>query len=75
MSKCFLTAPLDTLRERDDEGLYEAAERGEIPSFPGVNAAFEEPAAPDLVLDTGALAVDDCAERVLALLRDGGFMR
>ena len=70
----FLTAPLGVLKERDDEGLYEAAERGEIPSFPGVNATFEEPAAPDLAMDTGALDVEACAERVLALLRDRGFM-
>ena len=70
----FLTAPLGVLKERDDEGLYEAAERGEIPSFPGVNATFEEPAAPDLVMDTGELDVEACAERVLALLRDRGFM-
>ena len=70
----FLTAPLEVLRSRDDEGLYAAAERGEIPSFPGVTATFEEPASPDLVMDTGELDVEICAERVLALLRARGFM-
>ena len=70
----FLTAPLDVLKGRDDEGLYDAAERGEIPSFPGVNATFEEPVAPDLVMDTAEHDVDGCAERALALLRDRGFM-
>ena len=70
----FLTASLDVLRNRDDEGLYAAAERGEIASFPGVTATFEEPGSPDLVMDTGELDVEVCAERVLALLRDRGFM-
>ena len=70
----FLTASLDALRKRDDEGLYAAAERGEIPSFPGVNVTFEEPRSPDLVMDTEELDVDVCAERVLELLRDRGFM-
>ena len=70
----FLTASLDALKKRDDEGLYAAAERGEIPSFPGVNATFEEPGSPDLVMDTEELDVDVCAGRVLELLRDRGFM-
>ena len=69
-----LTAPLEVLKDRDDEGFYEAAERGEIPSFPGVSSEFEEPALPDLVMDTGAASVEECAERVLALLRERGFM-
>ena len=71
----FLTAPMEELKRRDESGLYEAAERGEIPSFPGVSSEFEAPAAPDLVLDTASLDVDECAQRVLELLRQRGFIR
>ena len=69
----FLTAPLATLRDRDEDGLYAAAERGEA-NVPGLSARFEEPAAPDLVLQTHMLGIDACADRVVALLRERGFI-
>ena len=71
----YLTAPMDELKRRDESGLFDAAERGEIPSFPGVSSEFEEPAAPDLTLDTSSLGVDECALRVMELLRRRGFIR
>ena len=71
----FLTAPMEELKRRDESGLYEAAERGEIPSFPGVSSEFEAPEAPDLTLDTASLGVDECATRVMELLRQRGFIR
>ncbi|MDE0191171.1 MAG: sulfate adenylyltransferase subunit CysN [Gammaproteobacteria bacterium] len=64
----YLTAPLDVLKERDEYGLYNAAEEGEA-TVPGVNADFEEPESPDLVLATDSLNVDACADEVIALLR------
>ena len=69
----FLRAPLDVLRQRDEDGLYAAAERGEA-NLPGVSAAFDEPAAPDLVLATDALDVETCAERIVGLLRERGYI-
>ena len=70
----FLTAPLEVLRERDDDGLYAAAERGEA-SLPGVTAAFDQPPEPDLVLETDVLDVETCAGRIVELLRQRGFIR
>ena len=70
----FLTAPLEVLRERDDAGIYAAADRGGA-HLPGVSVAFEPPAAPDLVLATDELDVDACAKRIVALLRSRGFIK
>ena len=69
----FLTAPLSVLRERDDAGIYAAADRGGA-HLPGVSVAFEPPAAPDLVLATNELDIDACAKRIVTLLRDRGFI-
>ena len=69
----FLTAPLAALRERDAEGLYAAGDRGDA-SVPGLNAPFEEPAAPDLALRTDRLSGEECADRIVALLRAKGFL-
>ena len=71
----YLSAPIEELKRRDQSGLFEAAERGEIPSFPGVSSEFEAPAAPDLLLDTASLGVDECATQVMELLRQRGFIR
>ena len=70
----YLTAPLAVLKERDADGLYAAAERGEAPYVPGLSADFEEPAAPDMVLATDQIGVDACAERIVDLLRSKGFI-
>ncbi len=69
-----LDTPLETCRERDQRGLYAAADRGEIPDFPGVSAEFEAPANPDLVLRPAALTVEECAQRVIRLLRERGIL-
>ncbi len=69
----YLTAPLEVLKQRDEYGLYEAAEEGEA-NLPGINADFEEPESPDLVLTTDSMGVDACAEAVIALLRDKGYV-
>ena len=71
----FLTAPPETLQQRDKRGLYAAAQRGELPSFPGVTSTFEPPAAPDLTIDTATTSVEDAAEQVLTLLRTKEFVR
>src|SRR3712207_4760979 len=54
----YLSAPVEVCKARDPSGAYAAAERGEIAQFPGVSAAFEEPTAPDLVLPTHQLPVE-----------------
>ena len=69
----YLTAPLDVLKERDEYGIYDAAEEGEA-NVPGVNVDFEEPESPDLVLATDSLNVDACADEVIALLRRKGYV-
>ena len=67
-----LNAPVEVCRERDQEGLYGAADEGEIANFPGVSAAYEEPTNADLVLATHELDVDACVERIMELLGERG---
>jgi bifunctional enzyme CysN/CysC len=63
-----LDAPVEVCRVRDQEGLYGAADRGEISDFPGVSHAYEPPLEPDLVLPTHELTVDRCVDAILELL-------
>jgi len=70
----FVATPIDVCRERDVGGLYEAADRGEIPMFPGVSATYDPPADADLVLDTSVDDIDECVKKIFAILDDRGLL-
>jgi bifunctional enzyme CysN/CysC len=66
----FMDTPLEVAEARDTKGLYAKARAGEILDFTGINAPYEAPLRPDLLLrpsdgDVGVLAglVIDCIER------------
>jgi adenylylsulfate kinase len=61
-------ASLDECVRRDVKGLYARALRGEIANFTGVSDPYEEPLAPDLVIDTEADTPQASAAKVLAIL-------
>ncbi len=48
----YVKSELVTCEARDPKGLYEKARRGEIKGFTGIDSPYEEPEAPDLVVDT-----------------------
>jgi bifunctional enzyme CysN/CysC len=64
----FLDCPIEICRQRDTDGMYARADAGELQSFPGVSAEFEKPKSADLVLTTHKLSVDECVERISALV-------
>jgi len=64
-----LDAPIEICRARDQEGLYAAADAGELVNFPGVDAPYEAPTSPDLILNTAEIDVDECVSQVLSLLK------
>jgi adenylyl-sulfate kinase len=63
-----VSTPLGVCEQRDPKGLYRKARAGEIPEFTGISSPYEEPEAPELKLNTARLSVQDCVERILALL-------
>ncbi|WP_435010375.1 sulfate adenylyltransferase subunit CysN [Tundrisphaera lichenicola] len=70
----YCTAPMEVLRERDQSGAYRLAEEGKIAQMPGVSATFEEPATPDLVLQTDQISVDESVRQVFELMKSRGFL-
>jgi len=48
----YVKSELAICEARDPKGLYGKARRGEIKGFTGIDSPYEEPAAPDLVIDT-----------------------
>ncbi|SFW77611.1 adenylyl-sulfate kinase [Amycolatopsis australiensis] len=46
----FVDTPLEVCEERDPKGMYAKARSGEIRGFTGIDAPYERPSSPDLVL-------------------------
>ena len=70
----YVKVPLEVAEDRDPKGLYKKARAGEIKSFTGIDAPYEEPESPELVLDTSQLTPEESADRVIALLRQKGVL-
>jgi len=64
------SADLLTCEKRDTKGLYLKARAGEIKDFTGISSPYEEPALPELKIDTGTLTLDNCVEIVISQLME-----
>ena len=70
----YVDADLATCEARDPKGLYARARRGEIPEFTGISAPYEAPDAPELVVRTGGVSVDESVAGLVAFLERGGWL-
>jgi len=64
----------ETCEKRDPKGHYRKAKEGKIKGFTGVDAPYEEPESPDLVLDTEHDDLDTCVKKVLRMLEEKKFI-
>lgn len=60
----FVDTPLEICEARDVKGLYHKARKGEIPDFTGVNAPYEAPENPALVLQTASQTPEESAQEL-----------
>ncbi|HBH27103.1 MAG TPA: adenylyl-sulfate kinase [Rhodospirillaceae bacterium] len=65
----YIAADLATCEDRDPKGLYKRARRGDIRGFTGVDAPYEPPPNPDLLISTQGNSVQTCVEQLLAYIR------
>jgi len=64
----YIKAPLHVCESRDPKGLYKKARAGEIKQFTGIDAPYEEPENPEIILDTDKFTVNECAQQVIDVL-------
>lgn len=65
----YLKASLDTVRSRDDAGLYARAEAGEIANVVGIDIKWHAPESPDLVFNSDKPEPpEDWARQVVAAI-------
>jgi len=71
----FVKTSVETCEKRDPKGLYKKARAGEIKGFTGVDAPYEEPENPELILDTDKETIEESVEKVLNKLEKLGYLQ
>jgi len=59
---------LETCIKRDPHGLYKRAIEGEIAEFTGISSPYEEPPAPEIVVETDRCDAEQCVDLLLRQL-------
>lgn len=67
-AEIWLRCASDICRSRDWKGLYQSADSGLLNNLPGVNAPYECPVSPDVVIDTSQKTPDAAADLILSTL-------
>lgn len=65
-SEVWIRCSLETCRTRDPKGLYAQATGGSIANMPGVDAGYEPPASPGLVIDSDLNAPEELAQAIIS---------
>lgn len=66
---------IEECEARDRKGLYKLAREGKIKEFTGISDPYEEPATPELRVDTAGVDVDHCAHQVILKLESMGLIK
>lgn len=62
----FVNAPLSVCEQRDVKGLYRRARANQIAEFTGISSPYEEPEAPEVMVRSDVLSVEECVAKVIA---------
>ncbi|MBU5246254.1 adenylyl-sulfate kinase [Bacillus halotolerans] len=68
-NEVYIKCDLDICEQRDPKGLYKKARNGEIPFFTGIDSPYEEPEAPELVLDSGQYDREECKNQLIEFVK------
>jgi adenylylsulfate kinase len=67
----YVNVPLAVAEQRDVKGLYKKARAGEIKDFTGINAPFEAPEKPFIVLNTHEMTIEESVDSLFhAVIRE-----
>lgn len=67
----YVNAPLEVCEQRDTKGLYKKARAGEIKNFTGINAPYEAPEKPEVVVHTDSQSVSESVAHIIDFLKIG----
>lgn len=71
----FCKCTLEECEQRDPKGLWVRARKGELKEFTGVSAPYEEPQAPEIVVETDKHSLEECAEQIMRYLEEQDIIK
>lgn len=70
----YVNTPLEVCMQRDPKGIYRGGVSGTLENVPGLQAAYEAPEQPDLVIDGRNESPESAASRIVSLLEERGLV-
>jgi adenylylsulfate kinase len=70
----FVKCSVSECEKRDPKGLYKKARKGEIQQFTGINAPYEEPEHPEIIVETDKNTKEECVRKILTYLAEKQFI-
>jgi len=70
----YIDCPLDICKARDPKGIYRKGELGRATAVPGLQAPYEPPENPDVVVRGDLESAEQAASRIVAELQARGFL-
>jgi len=66
----YVKCPLEVCESRDPKGLYNKARQGIIKNFTGIDAPYEEPENPEIVIESDKESVDQAINKIIRFLEE-----
>lgn len=70
----FVKCSLEECERRDPKGLYKKARSGEIKDFTGIDAPYEEPINPEIIINNQKQSVEESVEQVMSFLIENNYV-
>lgn len=71
----FVDTPVEVCEERDPKGLYKKARRGELKGFTGIDAPYEPPLSPEVVVRTQASTPQEIVDQIIDFLIKDKYLK
>jgi len=71
----YVKCPVEVCEKRDPKGFYKKAKAGIIKGYTGVDAPYEEPENPDLIIESDKLSPEESAKKVYEFLVKKGWLQ
>jgi len=66
----YVKCPLEICEARDPKGLYKKARQGIIKNFTGIDAPYEEPENPEIVIESDKESVEEAVNKIIRYLEE-----
>ncbi|HXM82397.1 MAG TPA: adenylyl-sulfate kinase [Burkholderiales bacterium] len=73
-AEVYVDTPIEVCERRDPKGLYRAAREGKSSTLPGLQAAYEPPLQPDLVVHGDRGTPQEATAAIMAFLERRGWL-